>query len=211
MNEATIALLLAVVAFLYASVGHGGASGYIAVMTLLGWLLAGAGFAFAASAAVAVLIIACPCALGLATPMSVMVGVSRGAGLGVLIKSAEALERFEKVDTLVVDKTGTLTEGRPRVVAMVPLDGMGEALTKKKLDAFADRFVLIEEALASRVPVLVVDVKGDLANVGLACNGGSCASCGGSVSRGCQPLPMGSGPRALAGSISRTRRTRTRC
>ncbi|MBA3042808.1 MAG: copper-translocating P-type ATPase [Alphaproteobacteria bacterium] len=78
-------------------------------------------------AAVAVLIIACPCALGLATPMSIMVGVGRGAGLGVLIKNAEALERFEKVDTLVVDKTGTLTEGRPKVTAIVPSDGVSEA------------------------------------------------------------------------------------
>lgn len=71
-------------------------------------------------AAVAVLIIACPCALGLATPMSIMVGVGRGAGLGVLIKNAEALERLEKVDTLVVDKTGTLTEGRPSVTSIAP-------------------------------------------------------------------------------------------
>ena len=65
--------------------------------------------------AVAVLIIACPCALGLATPMSIMVGVGRGAQAGVLIKNAEAIERMEKVDTLVVDKTGTLTEGKPRL------------------------------------------------------------------------------------------------
>jgi P-type Cu+ transporter len=83
--------------------------------------------AYGLIAAVSVLIIACPCALGLATPMSIMVGVGRGAGLGVLIKNAEALERLEKVDTLVVDKTGTLTEGRPTVTAIVPLDGRGEA------------------------------------------------------------------------------------
>ncbi|NGO65581.1 copper-translocating P-type ATPase [Rhizobium daejeonense] len=83
-------------------------------------------FAHGLVAAVAVLIIACPCALGLATPMSIMVGVGRGAHLGVLIKNAEALERFEKVDTLVVDKTGTLTEGKPKVTAIVPVQGLDE-------------------------------------------------------------------------------------
>jgi heavy metal translocating P-type ATPase len=77
-------------------------------------------------AAVSVLIIACPCALGLATPMSVMVGIGRGAQSGVLIKNAEALERFEKIDTLVVDKTGTLTEGKPRVTAIRPVAGLAE-------------------------------------------------------------------------------------
>ncbi|MEA2879705.1 MAG: P-type Cu+ transporter [Hyphomicrobiales bacterium] len=83
-------------------------------------------FAYATVAAVTVLIIACPCALGLATPMSIMVGVGRGAQEGVLIKNAEALERMEKVDTLVVDKTGTLTEGKPKVVAIVTAGGVDE-------------------------------------------------------------------------------------
>jgi P-type Cu+ transporter len=86
-------------------------------------------FAYGLVAAVSVLIIACPCALGLATPMSIMVGVGRGAHAGVLIKNAEALERMEKIDTLVVDKTGTLTEGRPKVVAVVPASGFDEAQT----------------------------------------------------------------------------------
>ncbi|MEA3093636.1 MAG: P-type Cu+ transporter, partial [Caballeronia sp.] len=84
-------------------------------------------FSYALLAAVAVLIIACPCALGLATPMSIMVGVGRGAQAGVLIKNAEALERMEKIDTLLVDKTGTLTEGRPAVTRIVPARGFREA------------------------------------------------------------------------------------
>ncbi|NIJ15361.1 MULTISPECIES: heavy metal translocating P-type ATPase [Sphingobium] len=84
-------------------------------------------FAHGLIAAVSVLIIACPCALGLATPMSIMVGVGRGAGLGVLIKNAEALEHMEKVDTLVVDKTGTLTEGKPAVTRIVAADGYAES------------------------------------------------------------------------------------
>jgi heavy metal translocating P-type ATPase len=90
----------------------------VALLTFVAWLVWGPSpaFSYALIAAVAVLIIACPCALGLATPMSIMVGAGRGAQHGVLIRDAEALERMEKVDTLVVDKTGTLTEGRPKVV-----------------------------------------------------------------------------------------------
>ncbi|MGJ7579799.1 copper-transporting P-type ATPase [Variovorax sp. RHLX14] len=97
----------------------------VALLTFGAWFIWGPSpaFSYALIAAVAVLIIACPCALGLATPMSIMVGVGRGAQSGVLIRDAEALERMEKVDTLVVDKTGTLTEGRPKVVKVQPLNG----------------------------------------------------------------------------------------
>ena len=100
----------------------------VAVVAFIVWMIWGPppAFAYALVAAVSVLIIACPCALGLATPMSIMVGVGKGATAGVLIKNAEALERFEKIDTLVVDKTGTLTEGKPRVVAVAPAEGFDE-------------------------------------------------------------------------------------
>ncbi|MHB1542568.1 MAG: heavy metal translocating P-type ATPase [Steroidobacteraceae bacterium] len=104
------------------------------------WMLIGPPpqLAYALVAAVSVLIIACPCALGLATPMSIMVGVGKGATAGVLIKNAEALERFEKIDTLVVDKTGTLTEGKPRVTAVLPAQGFDEA-TLLRLAASLER------------------------------------------------------------------------
>ncbi|MFW8635680.1 copper-transporting P-type ATPase [Cribrihabitans pelagius] len=101
----------------------------VAVLAFIAWALWGPApaLSYALVSAVAVLIIACPCALGLATPLSVMTATGRGAQAGVLIKNAEALERFEKVDTLIVDKTGTLTEGKPRLVAVLPEPGHAEA------------------------------------------------------------------------------------
>ena len=100
-----------------------------AAVTFAAWSIAGPEprMAYAIVNAVAVLIIACPCALGLATPMSIMVGTGRGAGAGVLIKNAEALEVLEKVDTVIVDKTGTLTEGKPRVSSVVTFAGVSES------------------------------------------------------------------------------------
>jgi len=95
-------------------------------------------FTFALVAAVTVLIIACPCALGLATPMSIMVGVGRGAHSGILIRDAQALELLERVDTIVIDKTGTLTEGRPGVVSIVTAQGIDEAALLR-LAASAER------------------------------------------------------------------------
>ncbi|VDS09542.1 Silver exporting P-type ATPase [Paracoccus haematequi] len=100
----------------------------VALLAFIAWSIWGPEprFSFGLVAAVSVLIIACPCALGLATPMSIMVGVGRGAQAGVLIRNAEALEHMEKIDTIIVDKTGTLTEGRPAVTAIVPAAGFTE-------------------------------------------------------------------------------------
>ena len=102
----------------------------VAVLTFIAWSIWGPEprFAYGLVNAVAVLIIACPCALGLATPMSIMVGTGRGALAGVLIKNAEALERMEKVDTLIVDKTGTLTEGKPRLTSVKAVSGQDETM-----------------------------------------------------------------------------------
>ncbi|SOR30649.1 cation transporting P-type ATPase (fragment) [Methylorubrum extorquens] len=124
----------------------------VAVLAFVAWMAFGPEprFTFALLAAVAVLIIACPCALGLATPMSIMVGVGRGAGAGVLVKNAEALERMERVTTLVVDKTGTLTEGKPAVTRVVPAAGFDEA-TVLRLAASVER--------ASEHPLALAVVK----------------------------------------------------
>ncbi|HKX06579.1 MAG TPA: heavy metal translocating P-type ATPase [Stellaceae bacterium] len=101
----------------------------VAALAFGAWFLWGPppAFAYAMVAGVSVVIIACPCALGLATPMAIMVGVGKGATAGVLIRNAEALERLEKIDTLVIDKTGTLTEGKPRVISVMAADGFDEA------------------------------------------------------------------------------------
>ena len=111
-----------------------------ALVTLVVWGIWGPEphLAHAIVNAVAVLIIACPCALGLATPMSIMVGTGRGATAGVLIKNAEALETMEKVNTLVVDKTGTLTEGKPRLMSVVALTNFDES-TVLRLGASLER------------------------------------------------------------------------
>jgi P-type Cu+ transporter len=100
----------------------------VAALTFVAWAIWGPEprLSYALVNAVAVLIIACPCALGLATPMAIMVGIGRGAQAGVLVKNAEAIERMEKIDTLVVDKTGTLTEGKPAVIAIIPAEGVSE-------------------------------------------------------------------------------------
>ena len=132
-----------------------------AVLAFAAWSVYGPEprMAFGLLAAVSVLIIACPCALGLATPMSIMVGVGRGAGAGILIKNAEALERMEKIDTLLVDKTGTLTEGKPRVVSIVPGTGwqaddvlrLAASLEQASEHPLAN--AIVAEAKARRIPL----------------------------------------------------------
>jgi Cu+-exporting ATPase len=112
----------------------------VALLAFGAWMIWGPTpkLAYALNAGISVLIIACPCALGLATPVSIMVGIGKGATVGVLIKNAEALERFEQVDTLVADKTGTLTEGKPRVVATEAAEGFDE-VTVLSLAASVER------------------------------------------------------------------------
>jgi Cu+-exporting ATPase len=136
----------------------------VAVLAFAAWAIFGPEprFAFGLVAAVSVLIIACPCALGLATPMSIMVGVGRGAEMGVLIKNAVALERMEKVDTLVIDKTGTLTEGKPKVTSIRPASGFDEN-ELLRLAASVER--ASEHPLAAAIVAAAGERKIDLVDV----------------------------------------------
>jgi Cu+-exporting ATPase len=136
----------------------------VAVLAFVAWVTFGPEprLAYALVAAVTVLIIACPCALGLATPMSIMVGVGRGAETGVLIKNAEALERMETIDTLVVDKTGTLTEGRPKVTAIIPALGFDEAAVLRDAASVEQAS---EHPLAAAIVAAAKERDVELANV----------------------------------------------
>lgn len=133
----------------------------IAGIAFIIWLVIGPSpaFSYALVAAVSVLIIACPCALGLATPMSIMVGVGRGAQTGILIKNAESLERMEKIDTLVVDKTGTLTEGKPKIVEIVAAPEFTEeqilslAAALEKGSEHPLAHAIVTEALEKNIPL----------------------------------------------------------
>lgn len=146
----------------------------VAIAAFIAWSLLGPvpAMSYALIAAVSVVIIACPCALGLATPMSIGVGVGKGAGAGVLIKSAEALERMEKVDTLVVDKTGTLTEGKPKVIAVVPATGITEgdllglaaSLERSSEHPLAAAIVVAAKA-AAQTPGAAISDAADFASV----------------------------------------------
>jgi P-type Cu+ transporter len=129
-----------------------------AILAFAAWIIwaPAPALGLAVVAAVSVLIIACPCALGLATPMSIMVGVGKGASAGILIKNAEALERFEKVDTLVVDKTGTLTEGKPRVTKILAAAGFDES-TVLRFGASLEK--LSEHPLAAAILAAAVERK----------------------------------------------------
>ncbi|MCM3781292.1 heavy metal translocating P-type ATPase [Microbacterium hydrocarbonoxydans] len=129
----------------------------IAAVTLVAWLIGGGGVSAAFTAAVAVLIIACPCALGLATPMALLVGTGRGAQLGVLIKGPEVLESTRRVDTVVLDKTGTVTSGRMTLVDVIPADGEGEAEVLRRAAAIED---------ASEHPVAAAIVRGAVERFG---------------------------------------------
>ena len=126
----------------------------IALGTLVGWLLTGHSTNDAFTAAVAVLIIACPCALGLATPTAIMVGTGRGAQLGIIIKGGEVLEQTRQVDVAVLDKTGTITEGRMELVDVLATDGVDGQVMLRRAAALESRSEHpIAQAIAARAPV----------------------------------------------------------
>ncbi len=128
----------------------------IALVTGLVWLIAGASFTFALSAAIAVLVISCPCALGLATPVAIMTGTGAGASHGILVRSGEALEIAQQVDTVVLDKTGTITEGKPGVTDVLPLSDLGE----DRLLALAASLEKRSEHPLSRAVVAEAELRG---------------------------------------------------
>ncbi|HMK87449.1 MAG TPA: heavy metal translocating P-type ATPase, partial [Steroidobacteraceae bacterium] len=146
-----------------------------ALLAFAGWMIFGPSpaFSYALTAAVSVLIIACPCALGLATPMAIMVGVGAGARAGILIENAAALERLEQVDTLVVDKTGTLTQGKPRVVSIQTTEGFEEstvlcaAASLERLSAHPLASAILEAAHARGVSLKQVSAFRSVTGAGL--------------------------------------------
>ncbi|MFZ6750738.1 heavy metal translocating P-type ATPase [Undibacterium sp. Ren11W] len=150
----------------------------IAVLAFLAWAVLGPSPALANGlmAAVSVLIIACPCALGLATPISVTVGIGRGATEGVLIKNAEALERLEKIDTLVIDKTGTLTEGKPALQTIVAAPGFSEdqllslALSMEKLSEHPVARAIVNYAETHQAPILSISDFTSITGKGVSAN-----------------------------------------
>ena len=137
----------------------------ISIISLIGWLLAGYSFHFALSIAISILVISCPCALGLATPVAIMVGTGKGAQNGILIKSAEALEITHKIDTIVLDKTGTITEGKPKVTDIITNDIESLELLKiaaslEKLSEHPLAEAVLEKAKSEKISLLsVVDFE----------------------------------------------------
>jgi heavy metal translocating P-type ATPase len=147
----------------------------VAVATFIVWALFGPqpALAYAVVNSVAVLIIACPCALGLATPMSIMVGVGRGARAGVLIKNAEALEILEKVDTLVCDKTGTLTEGKPRLVSIVAAGDTWSRLSETRAASLGETRPRDADASAATPAPVISDLRNDILRIAASLERGS--------------------------------------
>ena len=137
----------------------------IALIAVIVWLLLGYGFEFALSIGISVLVISCPCALGLATPTAIMVGTGKGASNGILIKSAEALETAHSIDTVVLDKTGTITQGTPVVTNMLCKEGVPQkellqiAASLEKMSEHPLADAIVAEARKADLSFLPVDVS----------------------------------------------------